>query len=246
MPADLWAAGTTPASGKLLVSGGVTANSSAITNQGFAYDPGSNTWAALPNSNNTLYRSGSACGFYKIGGSPGGTGVPPVPRSEVLPGFTECAAVTDVSWLSETPTSLTLAAGASATVAVTLNAAVPTVTQPGTYTASLAIGTDTPYSVADVGVTMNVKPPKTWGKIAGTVTTVDGTAVAGVTIQIDTWANSYTLKTDRNGQYALWLDVRNNPLQVIAAKDGYQPQVKTVKIVKGVTTTLDFQLKVAP
>ncbi len=65
---------------------------------------------------------------------------------------------------------------------------------------------------------------------------VDGSPIAGATIQIDTWAASYTLKTDKNGYYQLWLDVRNNPLQVIAAKDGFQPQVKTVKITKGGTT----------
>ena len=52
-------------------------------------------------------------------------------------------------------------------------------------------------------------------------------------MQINTWATNYTLKTDKNGQYALWLDVRNNPLQLIVAKDGYQPTTSTVKIAKG-------------
>src|SRR6185312_7286475 len=95
-----------------------------------------------------------------------------------------------------------------------------------------------------VAVTMVVKPPATWGKIAGTLTgSADGNPIGGATVQIVTWANSYTLKTDKAGQYALWLDVRNNPLQVIAAKDGYQPQVKTAKIAKATTTTLDFTLK---
>lgn len=53
------------------------------------------------------------------------------------------------------------------------------------------------------------------------------------------------LKTDKDGHHALWLDVRNNPLRVIVAKDGYQPQVRKVKIVKG-TTTADFSLNPAP
>jgi len=94
-------------------------------------------------------------------------------------------------------------------------------------------------------VTLTVNPPKTWGKIAGTVTSTAGTPIAGATVQINTWAVSYTLKTDKNGQYALWLDVRNNPLQVIVAKDGYQPQVRNVKITRGTTTTADFSLKPA-
>ena len=62
-------------------------------------------------------------------------------------------------------------------------------------------------------------------------------------MQINTWATSYTLKTDKDGHYALWLDVRNNPLQLIVAKDGYQPQVTTVKIVKGGTVTVNVTLK---
>jgi hypothetical protein len=246
LPVDLWGSGTAVASGRLLVSGGVANNGFAITNQGFAYDPDTDTWSALPNSNNTLYRGGSACGFYKIGGNPGGFLAPPVAKSEVLPGLQDCGSVVpDVSWLSESATSLTLAAGASTTVTVTLNAGVPDVTQPGTLTASLAVSTDTPYKVAPVGVTLTVNPPKTWGKIAGTVTSTAGTPIAGATVQINTWAASYTLKTDKNGQYALWLDVRNNPLQVIVAKDGYQPQVRNVKITRGTTTTADFALKPA-
>jgi N-acetylneuraminic acid mutarotase len=247
LPVDLWGSGSAAANGMLLVSGGVTSNSTLVTNQGYAYDPASNAWTALPNSNNSLYRSGSACGFYKIGGNPGGFLVPPVANSEALPGFVDCGgAAADVSWLSESPTSLTLAAGASATVTVTLDASVPEITQPGTLTASLALATDTPYQVAPVPVSLTVNPPKTWGKIAGTVTSTSGTPIAGATVQIDTWAASYTLKTDKDGHYALWLDVRNNPLQVIVAKDGYQPQVRKVKIVKGTTTTADFSLKPAP
>jgi hypothetical protein len=241
MPADQWGAGYTAAEGQLLVSGGAVANSSAITNQGFAFDPGANSWSPLPNSNNTTYRGGSACGFYKVGGSPGGAFVPPIANSEVLPGQVDCGQTTDVSWLSESTTSLTIAPGASATFTVSLNAAVPDITQPGTYTAKVSVGTDTPYPVAAIPVSMLVNPPKTWGKIAGTVTGA-GLPLAGATVQITSWATHYTLKTDKNGNYALWLDVRNNPLQIICAKDGYQPQVKTVRITKGTTTTLNFAL----
>jgi hypothetical protein len=135
--------------------------------------------------------------------------------------------------------------GKTAKITVTLDASVPEITQPGTYTAALGFSSDTPYPVAAVLVSLTVKPPKTWGKIAGTVTSaVNGAPLPGTTIQIDTWAASYTLKTAADGTYQLWLDTRNNPLQLIAAKDGYQPQVKTaVKIAKGATTTADFILK---
>jgi N-acetylneuraminic acid mutarotase len=246
MPADLWGSVHSAANGMLLVSGGAVNGGSAITNAGYAYDPGSDSWTALPNSNNTVFRAGSACGLYRVGGNPGGQFVPPVADSEVLPGFADCDEVTDVPWLSLSATSVTLQPGKSAKVTVTFNAADPTITQPGTLTAQVAVGTDTPYAVAPVDLAMTVNPPKTWGKITGTVTSaVDGSPIPGATVQIDTWATSYTLRTDASGQYQLWLDVRNNPLQVIVAKDGYQPQVRTVKIAKGTTTTSSFVLKKA-
>lgn len=120
-------------------------------------------------------------------------------------------------------------------------------TQPGDFTAALTVGTDTPYSVPRVPVSLHVNPPKTWGKITGTVlgaTASGGTApLAGATVQIDSWASTYTLTTAADGTYALWLDTRNNPLTVIVAKDGYQPTVTTVKIQKGATVTSNFTLK---
>lgn len=66
--------------------------------------------------------------------------------------------------------------------------------------------------------------------------------LAGATVQIDTWAATYTLHTDADGAYGLWLDTRNNPLTVIAAQNGYQPAVKTVTIKAGKTVTTSFTL----
>ncbi len=94
-----------------------------------------------------------------------------------------------------------------------------------------------------MNVSLTVKPPKSWSKITGTVTSTAGTVIAGATVQINSGAASYTLKTDKNGQYALWLDARSTAPQVIVAKDGYQPQVRNVKIGRGTTTTANFALK---
>jgi hypothetical protein len=245
LPIDLWAMGYSTANGQLLISGGVTNANSTVTNQGFAYDPNSGAWTALPNSNNALYRGGSACGFYKIGGSIGGFN--PSKSSETLPGYDQCSATTDVPWLSEDKTDLTLQPGDSATVTVTLNANIATITQPGTYTAQLTISAKTPYTVAPIPVTLVVNPPKTWGKITGTVTGAGCTGtpgpLTGATVAISSGQASYTLKTDKNGQYVLWLDTRNNPLTLIAAKDGWTPQTTSVKIAKLKTTTTNFTLK---
>lgn len=243
LPTDVWGSAYTAANGLLLTSGGVVNGGSAITNQGFAFDPSADTWSALPNANAAQYRGGGASGFYRVGGNPGGP--TPLATAEVLPGYGQAAA--DVKWLALGTQQATLAPGASTTVVVTLDASAAEITQPGAYTAKLVVGTDTPYSVSPILVTMHVNPPRTWGKYAGTVLGSDGKGgtapLAGVTVQIDSWASSYTLKTGKDGTYALWLDIRNNPLTVIAAKDGYQPITTTVKIVKGATTTGNFTLK---
>jgi N-acetylneuraminic acid mutarotase len=245
LPETLWASGTTVSDGKLLMSGGV--GNAALTNAGFSYDPGTNTWTALPNANNVLYRGGSACGLYKIGGSSGNFSA--TSKDELLPGADQCAEIVDIPWLSVTPAVATLAPGKSATFTVTLDANIPSITQPGTFTAGLAVSAAVPQQVAVIPVSLTVNPPATWGKITGTVTGLGCTSgsapIPGATVQIDTWAASYTLKTDANGQYQLWLDVRNNPLTLIVAKDGWQPQTATVKIVKKQTVTSDYHLKSA-
>ncbi|MFJ4922961.1 carboxypeptidase regulatory-like domain-containing protein [Streptomyces sp. NPDC088725] len=242
MPVSLWGSAYTSANGLLLASSGITQNN--ITNQGYAFDPEDGTWTALPNANAAVYRGGGAVGLYKVGGATGTAS--PVATVETLPGYDQ-SATADVSWLSESAQELTLQPGKSAKVTVTLDASVAEVTQPGDYSAALTLTSDTPYQVPAVPVVLHVAPPKTWGKITGTVlgTTASGDTapVAGATVQLDSWAAGYTLTTGKDGGYTLWLDARNNPLTVIAAKDGYQPAVATVKIKKKATVTSDFTLK---
>ncbi|WP_075017557.1 carboxypeptidase regulatory-like domain-containing protein [Actinacidiphila rubida] len=237
-PTDAWGASYTAANGLLLVKGGAVQSGGALSNQTWAYQPNDNTWTALPNANSSLYRGGGGVGFYAVGGM---TGTTPNKAAEVLPGYDQTESA-DVTWLSESTGTVTVAPGASATLTVTVDASVPEITQPGVYTASLGLGSDTPYRLDPIAVSMTVKPPASWGKIAGTVTASGGAPIAGATVQITSWATHYTLKTGTDGSYQLWLDVRNNPLQVIVAKDGYQPTVATVRITKGATTTKDFTL----
>jgi hypothetical protein len=61
--------------------------------------------------------------------------------------------------LSQDTTSFTIPAGGHVTVAVRLDDNDPSVTQPGTYTAELLVGTDTPYLVPPVQVSMHVNAP---------------------------------------------------------------------------------------
>ncbi|GID32929.1 S8 family serine peptidase [Paractinoplanes brasiliensis] len=238
-PADQWASSYAAANGKLLVVGGVQAG--AVTNAGFAYDPAAGSWSALPNANTARYRGAASCGFYKVGGSSGGFN--PTTSSEVLPGLEECGAAGDVSWMTLDKTEATLAPGKKLTVTVGITA---TVDQPGAYTGSVGIKENTPYTVAPVGVTLNALPPKTWAKLMGTVTGVPcggaGAPLAGATVQVDSWATSLTFATDAEGQYAYWLDKRNNPLTLIAAKDGYKPQARTSKVAPAEPKVENFAL----
>jgi N-acetylneuraminic acid mutarotase len=153
LPIDLWGGGYTAANGELLISGGVTSQGTTLTNQGFAYDPSLGAWSALPNSGAPVYRAGSGCGLYLIGGSTGGLN--PAYAAQQLPGYAACGSA-QVPWLAASPGSFTVNPGATVIVTETLNAGAPSVTQPGAYTASLAIRDDTPYlTPGTVAVTMD-------------------------------------------------------------------------------------------
>jgi N-acetylneuraminic acid mutarotase len=244
LPIDLWGSYSAAANGLLLTSAGVTDSSSTITNQGFSYDPSSDSWTALPNAQYPLYRGGGACGFYKVGGSPGLGGL--AADSETLSGFTECG-VTDVPWLDESATTATLQPGQSVTIAVTTSATTAdSVTQPGTYTAQLGVEQNTPYPVAPVNITMTVTPPSGWGKIAGTVTgtTCKGVAnpILGAQVQADSKTWTFSLKTDKNGNYAFWAPAASNPFQIIASQNTWIAQTTKINIKSQKTTTINFNL----
>jgi hypothetical protein len=240
-PVDTWASGYAVANGTLVVNGGVQC--AVITNRSFAYDPATESWSDLPNANTARYRGGMACGLYKIGGSLGSFTA--TVDSETLPGFEDCGSTAaDVGWLTLTPTTATLAPGQSLTVHVTMD---PAVAQPGTYSAAVGIKEDAPGSVDPVEVTMKVNPPAAWGKLVGTVNgqACNGSSspLAKATVQVDSWAGSWTFDTSAAGVYAYWFNAGANPLTLIVAKDGYVPQTRQVKLIRGVTVTANFTLK---
>lgn len=53
---------------------------------------------------------------------------------------------------------------------------------------------------------------------------------------------TYTLQTDGQGGYQLWLNKGFSPLELIAAENGYTPLMKIAKVSAGKTTTLTFTL----
>ncbi|MEU2251223.1 carboxypeptidase regulatory-like domain-containing protein [Streptomyces sp. NPDC019224] len=244
LPVDAWGAASAVAGGRLQVMGGAVDNGKAVTNQGFSYDTATDQWTALPNSNNSVYRGGAACGIFKVGGTTGG--FKPVVYGETLPGYDQCGG--DVAWLTEDTTEFDVAPGATVTVRITGD--TTGFTQPGDFAAVLGVGTDTPYALDGVAVTLHVDPPASWGKITGIVADSGGAPVSGAVVQIcGQWTQrsgcgpvGYTLRTDAAGHYQLWLDRSLNSLAVQVAKDGFAPQFRIVRIQKGATTTADFGL----
>jgi carboxypeptidase family protein/Kelch motif protein len=245
LPTDLWGGVSGAPTGELVISGGVINQSTTVTNEGFAYTPSSDSWSAIPNAQFPRYRAGGGCGYYKIGGSSGGFS--PTADSEVLgPGLDQCG-TTDVPWLSESPTKFTVPAGATVSVTVALTATTADgVTQPGTYTAQILVNADTPQTISPIGVTMNVTPPKSWGKLQGTVTGTDCNNVTkGLSAVVFADGSgsgfSWTAKTDKNGNYAFWGP--KDTYDLIATANGWIAQTKSAKIQQGKTTTVNFNLR---
>jgi N-acetylneuraminic acid mutarotase len=152
LPEDAWGASTAVANGQLQVVGGVVDGGTAVTNQGYSYDPDADRWAALPNANSAVYRGGAACGLYQVGGA--GGGFTPVALAEVLPGYDRCDGGQNASWLSEDTTAFTVQPGHKVQVWLTANTGV--VPAPGDYGAALTIATDTPYDQPPVDVRVHV------------------------------------------------------------------------------------------
>ena len=244
MPTDLWGGVAGAPTGELVISSGVINSSSTVTNEGFAYTPSSDSWSAIPNAQFPRYRAGGGCGFYKIGGSSGGFS--PTPDSEVLgPGLDQCG-TTDVPWFSENPSEFDVPVGGTVTVTVTFTATTANgVAQPGTYTGQILVNANAPQTINPIGVTMNVTPPKSWGKLKGTVTGTDCNNVtkglSAVVFADGSTGFSWTARTDKNGNYAFWGP--KDTYTLIASANGWIPQSKTGKIQQGKTTTVNFNLR---
>ncbi|MEU1622481.1 kelch repeat-containing protein [Streptomyces sp. NPDC005722] len=154
MPVGLATAAYAAANGRLLVSGGFkrVGVNRVLTPEGYAYDPGSDTWSALPRTATAVYRGGGAPGLYRVGGSGQSRFPVPVATVEELPGWD--GTETDVGWLSASPGRLTLRPGERATLTVTTDARG--LRGPQDLTASLVMRGDTPYWLPPVPVSLHV------------------------------------------------------------------------------------------
>ncbi|QKK01396.1 MAG: S8 family serine peptidase [Pseudomonadota bacterium] len=157
-----------------------------------------------------------------------------------------------VDWLSVTPDNGTFSEGAvtffdTLNVTVNYNAAAPSVTEPGVYNASILVTTDTPYGDIVVPVEMVVEPAASQARIAGTVTSLgycdaNPQLVEGATVDVN--GATYSLTTDANGEYELWLDTSEAPLSIaVSAADHVSQIISGVPLTGTETTTRDFDLR---
>ncbi|WP_444546003.1 S8 family serine peptidase [Virgisporangium aliadipatigenens] len=247
LPTDQWAAADAVSGGKLILSAGIADDATVVTNRTQAYDPASDSWAQLPNANQTRYRAGGACAFYKVGGRDGGN--QPTAQAEFLSEVGDCSAADgDVPWLSERPATFTLAPGASQVVQVTLTATPEAgIDQPGDYTAQLGFRAQQTGAAPTVDVKLHVLPPDNYGKVTGKVT---GLQCSGSTVPlpaqlqftlVNDSGTGYSVKAKADGTYQLWLP--RGRYDLIVSKDGWVAQVKRVKVEPGIVLTQDFALK---
>ncbi|MEO3748794.1 S8 family serine peptidase [Plantactinospora sp. B5E13] len=245
LPLELWGAQTAVAGDLLILAGGMTAGNTVVTNRTVGYDPVARAWRDLPNVGVPAYRGAMTCGVFKIGG---GTDVVTA-EAERLTGLGDCDTA-GLSWLDTTPTSFTLAPGASKTVTVTLTATPAAgISQPGSYRGEFGFTSDSPYATPAVTVKVGVAPPEDWGKIQGTVTgrSCSGQLLplpAGVRLNLTGKGNGgtgYPAQADGQGRYAYWVPA--GTYQVVVSRDGWTPLVRRQTVSAGFTLTYDVTLE---
>ncbi|MEU0785757.1 carboxypeptidase regulatory-like domain-containing protein [Streptomyces sp. NPDC006173] len=159
LPIDLHQSAYGVADGRLLLAGGLTANSSALTNQAYAYDPAMNWWTPLPSAGEARNASTGIVGsrgFYAIGGT--NDDAPALQSGAVLSDYNQAEPI-DVPWVAESRTTLTIQPGRHTTVRVRLSAHDGKPIPPRTVTATLGLGTDGFQSNDTVPVSLTVRPP---------------------------------------------------------------------------------------
>ena len=97
---------------------------------------------------------------------------------------------------------------------------------------------------------MTVNAPATWGKLMGTVTgrahcDAPGAPLNQATVFVQSGSGlTWTLTTNVNGTYQVWLNEANSPLTVTASHTGYITQTVTrINVTAQHTTTQNLNLR---
>lgn len=167
---------------------------------------------------------------------------------EVDSGETGACDYLEIPWLSENPTFGALAVSGTQDVTLSFNA---TGLMPGVYEAQLKLVNTTPYSVANVPVTLTVVPAASYGTVEGVVNGLavcdagPGTPLQNATVKIynNAMVEVASLLTDSAGQYIWAGPISANNYTVSVSMTGYVGSSTVVTLLNGLTVTQGFDLR---
>jgi subtilisin family serine protease len=148
----------------------------------------------------------------------------------------------DVSWLVAEAETNRVQAHNVLSITVTLDAT--SVSQPGTYQATITISSNDPDRPhVNVPVTMTVLPDSNMGQIRGSVTSDrPGGALQGALVEVVIGgASVISGTTGASGDYGSWW-LMDGSYDVTVTADGYLPDVQNLIISPGLTSTHDVML----
>jgi uncharacterized repeat protein (TIGR01451 family) len=158
-------------------------------------------------------------------------------------------APTDVPWLSESPTDVTLGVGEQASTTIGLDAS--TVDQPGTYNAWLWLENNDPLQTgATIPVEMTVEVDSDMGVLRGVVT-MDrhalglGLPAEDATVVLTDALGTFTTTTDASGEFIHFYESGALPLDVdlTARYPDYHDDTAAVTLNAGETVTADMEVR---
>ncbi len=153
-----------------------------------------------------------------------------------------------VDWLELTPGNATFGV-TTLPVTATFDAGAPSIPGPGEYSANVVIENNSPYGTLVVPVTMFVEPGETQALLTGQVSGLgycddSPSPAAGATVEVTGQNGAYTLTTDANGIYQIWLETAEAPLTIEASAAGHLPETANgVALTGQETTEQDFGLR---
>jgi hypothetical protein len=103
------------------------------------------------------------------------------------------------------------------------------------------------YQLDPVNVKMIVNPPRSWGKLLGTVKGRRCSNVVvplpGAMVQVNGHHYAQTLKTDAHGKYAIWINSKSRPVADDRCQGRLVPQTRTTRVLAGRRTIVNYTLR---
>ena len=165
---------------------------------------------------------------------------------EEVDSFAVAAAGDDIPWLDVNPNEGYIPSSDNFAIQVEFN--VEGIEQPGDFSASLRISSDTPYPVPSIPVTLHVVRPSDYGSIVGNITATgkcDVDPVAFTDARVNFYKDGellYFTDTDDSGHYNYAL--KNGVYDVEVVAEGYATSMQNdVVLESGEDFTVDFVLR---